>query len=327
MRTHVSIFDSITLVMVIIILLLMIITVVLVFGTHRRVMVEVEEDEFEAAKREAMRRSVGVSINNERELAKTLMHLSRNRIGATFIIEGKTPMLEIEDTGDSFGYGEISSEFLNTLAESSTMNKGAVLIRRDHIVAYNCRMPIYEAQELKQQGAGNRHLGAVGVMLEYPDSVTLVVSGATGKISIFGHLGNETSVDFGLQLRDTDVINGVGEDELVYRLHTLLENVGILGSLNGADIQREIEIANETKEEKRLRIQREKEQERKERQAKQAKQAKQREREEAERGIERMNREREQRKRKAIRRGDKEREREKAEQERLRARKKRFINK
>lgn len=259
-----GILESISTVFIIIVLLIVGVNLIMTISLYRTSLIEREEDEFDAAKREAMRRKVGVSLVSEKEVVQSVMYLARNRIGAAIIIEGGTPLLDIEATGDSFGFGEITKEFLNTIASSYGMSKGAILIRRDHIVGYNCKMPIFKHEALMRQGAGNRHLGAMGTMLEYKDSVILVVSGTTGKISIFGHLNGQSSIDLGLTLKEIDIINGVGEDELTYRLHTLIENVGLTGDLHGDDIQREIQLKTESKEDKRSRLQREKE----ERQAK-----------------------------------------------------------
>lgn len=259
-----GILESISTVIIIIVLLIVGVNLIMTISLYRTSLIEREEDEFDAAKREAMRRKVGVSLVSEKEVVQSVMYLARNRIGTAIIIEGGTPLLDIEATGDSFGFGEITKEFLNTIASSYGMSKGAILIRRDHIVGYNCKMPIFKHEALMRQGAGNRHLGAMGTMLEYKDSVILVVSGTTGKISIFGHLNGQSSIDLGLTLKEIDIINGVGEDELTYRLHTLIENVGLAGDLQGEEIQREIQLKTESKEDKRARLQKEKE----ERQAK-----------------------------------------------------------
>ena len=253
-----GILESISTVFIVIVLLIVGVNLIMTISLYRTSLIEREEEEFEAAKREAMRRKVGVSLVSEKAVIQSLMYLARNRIGTAIIIEGETPLLDIEATGDSFGFGEINTEFLNTVASSHGMRKGAILIRRDHIVAYNCKMPIFKHEALMRQGAGNRHLGAMGTMLEYKDSVILVVSGTTGKISIFGHLNGQSSIDLGLTLKEIDIINGVGEDELTYRLHTLIENSGVGGDLNSEEVQREIQLKTETKEEKKARLQKEK---------------------------------------------------------------------
>lgn len=253
-----GILESISTVFIVIVLLIVGVNLIMTISLYRTSLIEREEEEFEAAKREAMRRKVGVSLVSEKAVIQSLMYLARNRIGTAIIIEGETPLLDIEATGDSFGFGEINTEFLNTVASSHGMSKGAILIRRDHIVAYNCKMPIFKHEALMRQGAGNRHLGAMGTMLEYKDSVILVVSGTTGKISIFGHLNGQSSIDLGLTLKEIDIINGVGEDELTYRLHTLIENSGVGGDLNSEEVQRDILLKTETKEEKKARLQKEK---------------------------------------------------------------------
>lgn len=260
---------SATLIVAFITLFIVGIVLVVVLGMYRRNTVEIEEAEYDLALKEAMKRQVGITEKSEAEVVATLVHLSRNRIGGTIIIEGKTKLDDIEDTGDSFGFGKIKREFMNTILESSDMGKGALLIRRDHIVAYNCKMPIIKNDTLIKQGAGNRHLGAFGTMMKYPDSIILTVSGATGKMSIFGYSGKTASIDFGLQLRETDVLNGVTETELEYRLHSLLENTGLIEDLNSPEVQRDIMIKNENPKQKRERLNRERDQKQAERKAEQ----------------------------------------------------------
>lgn len=291
---------SATLIIAFIILILMVVVAVIVFSLYRRQTIEIEESEYELAMREAMRRQVGISESSESEIARTLAHLSRNRIGAAIIIEGRTQLEDIEDTGDSFGFGKIKTDFLNTILSSVEMGRGAVLIRRDHIVAYNCKMPIIEQDVLIRQGAGKRHLGAFGTMMKFPDSVVLTVSGTTGKISIFGHLGTQTSIDFGLQLRETDVLNGVTESELEYRIHSLVENSGLIGDLNSEEIQREIEIKNETRDEKRERIARERQEKEQERDAERKRRAREQHQRQMERDNETRDRDAERRREKVL---------------------------
>lgn len=316
MNNFTTLQGSATLIIVIVLLIVVVFIAVILLGLFRKVSVEREEEEYEAALRDAMRRKVGVSVESEAEIASALVQLARMRKGAAIIIEGSKALEDIEDSGDTFGFGQITSEFLVTLLASRDMSRGALLIRRDHIVAYNCKMPIYREETLIANGAGNRHLGAFGTVKEFPDSIVLVVSQTTGKISIFGYLGTTMSIDFGLQLRDTDVINGVTESEIEYRLHSLLENTGMMGDLNGDEIQRAIIERTETKEERRERLKRERKQKQDERNRKNKEKQEAKRREQVLREQESNKRKKEKQREAALRK----RQREKENQQRKRER-------
>ena len=144
------------------------------------------------------------------------------------------------------------------------MNRGAYLIRRDHVVAYNCRMPIVNNEQLISMGAGRRHLGALGTVTENKDTVVIVVS-SKGLISLFGYIGNEISIDMGLELKDYNLHEGVTTEQLIYRVHSLLTNDNLVTDpVNSLDVEKLMHV--ETKEEKRAKRDKEKKEREKARQ-------------------------------------------------------------
>lgn len=115
-------------------------------------------------------------------LIRATFELAKTKTGALIVIEQNTPLYEYEHTGimiDSL----ISSELLINIFEHNTpLHDGAVILRRDRIVAATCYLPLSENMQLSKE-LGTRHRAALGIS-EVSDSITIIVSEETGKVSI-----------------------------------------------------------------------------------------------------------------------------------------------
>ena len=69
---------------------------------------------------------------------------------------------------------------MNTCA--TPLHDGAVIIRGDRIVAATCYLPLSDNLGLSKE-LGTRHRAGVGIS-EVSDSLTIIVSEETGKISV-----------------------------------------------------------------------------------------------------------------------------------------------
>lgn len=116
------------------------------------------------------------------ELVKASMTLSRAKTGALIVIEQDIPLTEYENTGiplDSL----ISSQLLINIFEHNTpLHDGAIIIRGDRIVSATCYLPLSDNMEISKD-LGTRHRAGLGIS-EVTDSMTLIVSEETGKVSI-----------------------------------------------------------------------------------------------------------------------------------------------
>ena len=76
------------------------------------------------------------------------------------------------------------------------MHDGAVIVRGDRVVAATCYLPLSDSLSLSKD-LGTRHRAAVGIS-EVSDSMTIVVSEETGKVSIAigGELYRNVDADF-----------------------------------------------------------------------------------------------------------------------------------
>lgn len=116
------------------------------------------------------------------DLIETTSSLSRQKIGALIVLERKTGLSEVVETGTKIG-GEISSDLLiNIFIPNSPLHDGAVIIKEDIIKAAGCFLPLTDNPSLSKS-LGTRHRAALGIS-EKSDALALVVSEETGAISI-----------------------------------------------------------------------------------------------------------------------------------------------
>lgn len=108
--------------------------------------------------------------------------LSRDRIGALIVLERETGINDIVETGVKID-GQISSGLLiNIFIPNTPLHDGAVVVRKDKILAAGCFLPLSENQSLSKE-IGTRHRAALGIC-EQSDAVVVIVSEETGAISI-----------------------------------------------------------------------------------------------------------------------------------------------
>lgn len=116
------------------------------------------------------------------ELVKASVDLARARTGALIVIEQNIVLSEYEKTGIPVD-GIVTSQLLINIFEHNTpLHDGAVIIRGDRVVAATCYLPLSDNLSLSKE-LGTRHRAGVGIS-EVSDSLTIIVSEETGKISI-----------------------------------------------------------------------------------------------------------------------------------------------
>lgn len=116
------------------------------------------------------------------EIVKAVFEMAKLKTGALIVIERDVPLNEFERTGivlDSV----ISSQLLINIFEHNTpLHDGAIILRGNRIVSATCYLPLSDNMELSKE-LGTRHRAGVGVS-EVSDSITIIVSEETGKVSI-----------------------------------------------------------------------------------------------------------------------------------------------
>ncbi len=116
------------------------------------------------------------------EIVRATFELARTKTGALIVIEEETPLNDFESTG-IFIDSLISSELLINIFEHNTpLHDGAVILRGNRIVAATCYLPLSDNMQLSKD-LGTRHRAGIGIS-EVTDSLTIIVSEETGKVSI-----------------------------------------------------------------------------------------------------------------------------------------------
>lgn len=119
------------------------------------------------------------SIN---EIVKATVEMAKVKTGALIIIEKDIDLSEYERTGIDLD-STISSQLLINIFEHNTpLHDGAVIIRGDRIVSATCYLPLSDNMGLSKE-LGTRHRAGVGIS-EVTDSLTIIVSEETGRISV-----------------------------------------------------------------------------------------------------------------------------------------------
>lgn len=119
---------------------------------------------------------------NIEEIVTAVSTLSRTKTGALIVMERDTGLNEIVDTGTLIE-GRISSLLLTNIFEhNAPLHDGAVLVKKEKIMAAGCFLPLSIKTDLSRD-LGTRHRAALG-MVENSDALVIVVSEETGAISV-----------------------------------------------------------------------------------------------------------------------------------------------
>lgn len=126
--------------------------------------------------------SVADSNDSDQEAIKNaVMRMSKKRIGALIVFTKSVGLEAIIDTGVQLD-ALISQNLIESIfAKSSPLHDGALLVRKDRIVAASCILPVSENMDLPNS-AGLRHRAGLGVSERFEVSA-LIVSEENGYIS------------------------------------------------------------------------------------------------------------------------------------------------
>ena len=130
------------------------------------------------------------------ELIHAAYAMGEVKTGALIVIEQNVVLKEYEKTGIAMD-SLISSQLLINIFEKNTpLHDGAVIVRGDRVVSATCYLPLSDSLVLSKD-LGTRHRAAVGIS-EVSDSLTIVVSEETGKVSIAlrGQIYHGVDADF-----------------------------------------------------------------------------------------------------------------------------------
>ncbi len=115
-------------------------------------------------------------------IVKASFELAKTKTGALIVIEKDIPLSEFEKTGIAIDSLVSSQLLINIFEHNTPLHDGAVILRGNRIVAATCYLPLSDNMHLSKD-LGTRHRAGIGVS-EVSDSLTIIVSEETGKVSI-----------------------------------------------------------------------------------------------------------------------------------------------
>lgn len=134
---------------------------------------------------DAKRNSDDFSEKTVSELVRASFEMAKVKTGALMVIERGGALKDIERTGIEVD-GVVTSQLLINIFEHNTpLHDGAVVIRGNRVAAATCYLPLSDNGSINK-ALGTRHRAAVGIS-EVTDSLTIVVSEETGRVSLAEH--------------------------------------------------------------------------------------------------------------------------------------------
>lgn len=141
------------------------------------------------------------------ELIKACFDMAEVKTGALIVIEQEIRLDEYVRTGINVDALLTSQLLINIFEHNTPLHDGAVIIRGNRVTSATCYLPLSDNMELSKE-LGTRHRAGVGIS-EITDSLTIIVSEETGKISVAYEGELERNLD---------------ADSLRDRMHKILNN-------------------------------------------------------------------------------------------------------
>ncbi len=116
------------------------------------------------------------------EIMRACSEMAKVKTGALIVIEQNNSLMDVERTGITVDAVVSSQLLINIFEHNTPLHDGAVVIRGDRITAATCYLPLSDNLSLSKE-LGTRHRAGVGIS-EVTDSLTIIVSEETGRISI-----------------------------------------------------------------------------------------------------------------------------------------------
>lgn len=116
------------------------------------------------------------------EIAKACVEMSKVKTGALIVIEREQSLVDYERTGIDVDAILSSQLLINIFEHNTPLHDGAVIVRGNRITSATCYLPLTDRSNISKE-MGTRHRAGVGIS-EAADSITVIVSEQTGKISV-----------------------------------------------------------------------------------------------------------------------------------------------
>ncbi|HVT11450.1 MAG TPA: diadenylate cyclase CdaA [Fimbriimonadaceae bacterium] len=133
------------------------------------------------------------------EIVAAVAELAAGNIGALIVVERAFNLDEIASNGVKLNAEVSSPTLVSIFFEGNPLHDGAVVIRKEKILAAACRLPLSESSRLAQN-VHMRHRAAVGIS-EATDALAIIVSEERGTIS-YALDGSLRRLGAAVELRD-----------------------------------------------------------------------------------------------------------------------------
>lgn len=153
--------------------------------------------------------------NTMNEIIRASFEMGKARTGGLIVIEQNISLAEYERTGIAIDALVSSQLLINIFEHNTPLHDGAVIVRGNRVVSATCYLPLSDSTQLSKE-LGTRHRAGVGIS-EATDSLTIIISEETGKVSVAyeGKLERNLSMD---EVRKRLVmIQNKSEDEKKYK--------------------------------------------------------------------------------------------------------------
>ncbi len=119
------------------------------------------------------------------ELIRASYAMGKEKTGALIVIEDEILLTEYIRTGIDVDALLTSQLLINIFEKNTPLHDGAVIVRGDRVLAATCYLPLSDSVSISKD-LGTRHRAAIGIS-EASDSMTIIVSEETGKVSLAYH--------------------------------------------------------------------------------------------------------------------------------------------
>ncbi|NBH81556.1 TIGR00159 family protein [bacterium C-53] len=130
------------------------------------------------------------------EIVKACYEMGKVKTGALIVIAQNDPLTEYERTGIELDSLVSSQLLINIFEHNTPLHDGAIIIQGNRVVSATCYLPLSDNMALSKE-LGTRHRAGVGIS-EVTDSITIIVSEETGRVSVAyeGELYRNIDADF-----------------------------------------------------------------------------------------------------------------------------------
>ena len=127
------------------------------------------------------------------EIIRGCNEIAKVKTGALIVVQQNNSLSEVERTGIKVDALVSSQLLINIFEHNTPLHDGAVVINGDRVTYATCYLPLSDNLTLSKE-LGTRHRAGVGIS-EVSDSLTIIVSEETGRISLAYQGQLERNVD------------------------------------------------------------------------------------------------------------------------------------